>query len=1020
MLACAIGATEAGIAANLQCDSVAQPAAIHVVTATGTTLTVVASARSWLELDEDGKALTVEGADSSLTIPSPPRLARRGIWLEPGSKTLKIANAANGQAQVRFGARLYCKTADARYLALSSLDAAATTIAQGRVSAAELAAAVTALENVEANAGAADIRAYAAHLSAQLRLIAGQSAKASTAFMHAEALWNLAGDGARALAARVAHTEEAYALGDFDSTLRAVENVSPAASGATGYYYARLVNCRCVALKYKGLREQATDCFASLENRLNALREPLELANALLNLGGLQRDLGRIAAAQASVARAERLTAEQSQGLRPADIAIVRGRLRLLRADLALRQGSVGLAIGDYHAALADFEIANARRWRASTLIQMAAIFGRIGAFADAFSVWKEGFELFSPGEAPARVASSLLTLAQIQRDDANPLLAAWLAEMAARRFADLGTPAEREIAAIVRIRSLLDAGDVQTAKSAIASFSGDRLRNAGALELANAAVALAEHRAEDALRSLAAVGSVNSLDEEVEKKILSASAIYARGDTSAAMAELDDTQELIERAEAASSSALLRTLLQRKGERLRRLAIDWAIASPRAEANLDLILRWQVHAVLPRTGADEKVSSAAAGSGAFDLALAQELLLAQRSDSENPSSILASLLGRRAAPAAESDVYRTTLASLQAQLDHGTALFAIVEGNERAAALWIGRDSARLTRIASPQTLRRDAESLSEALSSPATPMALVAEKSSRMAEALWPGDSAPAGLGHMLVLAGPIANSIAWPALTDAQGRFLVETTDLSIVHVTAFAADGGQQPPDSIDVAIAPQRTTTDPTLSSLQSAQVEPALIRAAAEGKSIALLDASDRAIKDDLLQALKRRGSWVHVAAHGTTRRGFIGRSGIWLDAANDSTLPQFLSVLDLYQHGVNADLVVLNACELAAGEVQAPGSLAFADGLVQLGARNVVAAIRPVSDSATTLWIPVFYRHLLARPEQPAAALRQAQLALFDSRSYRHAFYWSSFSHLAALPGVARTTRQPSGAIAP
>jgi CHAT domain-containing protein len=153
---------------------------------------------------------------------------------------------------------------------------------------------------------------------------------------------------------------------------------------------------------------------------------------------------------------------------------------------------------------------------------------------------------------------------------------------------------------------------------------------------------------------------------------------------------------------------------------------------------------------------------------------------------------------------------------------------------------------------------------------------------------------------------------------------------------------------------------------------------------------------------------LSRSENFVHVAAHGTTDSGYLGRSGLWLDCADRGGLPQFLSVLDLFDRGVRSQLVVLSACDMGGGQARRANTLVFADTLARLGARNVVAALWPVSDNAAKSWGPLFYAALDARPGlDVGSALRQSQLQLLRVGHFRHPYYWASLIHVQRL-GVA------------
>jgi CHAT domain-containing protein len=88
-------------------------------------------------------------------------------------------------------------------------------------------------------------------------------------------------------------------------------------------------------------------------------------------------------------------------------------------------------------------------------------------------------------------------------------------------------------------------------------------------------------------------------------------------------------------------------------------------------------------------------------------------------------------------------------------------------------------------------------------------------------------------------------------------------------------------------------------------------------------------------------------------------------------------------------------DLLVLSACQTAAGDERA--ALGLAGVAVKAGARSALASLWFVNDESTALLIAEFYRQLAAAGGK-AAALRGAQLRLLNDERYAHPVYWAPF----------------------
>ncbi len=107
-----------------------------------------------------------------------------------------------------------------------------------------------------------------------------------------------------------------------------------------------------------------------------------------------------------------------------------------------------------------------------------------------------------------------------------------------------------------------------------------------------------------------------------------------------------------------------------------------------------------------------------------------------------------------------------------------------------------------------------------------------------------------------------------------------------------------------------------------------------------------------------------------------------------------------FLRLDDIYRLNLPADLVVLSACRTALGrEIRGEGMVGLTRGFFSAGARQVLVSLWPVEDRATAELMRRFYLAMLGRGRPPAAALREAQTAMWRDEGWRSAYYWAGFS---------------------
>ncbi len=155
----------------------------------------------------------------------------------------------------------------------------------------------------------------------------------------------------------------------------------------------------------------------------------------------------------------------------------------------------------------------------------------------------------------------------------------------------------------------------------------------------------------------------------------------------------------------------------------------------------------------------------------------------------------------------------------------------------------------------------------------------------------------------------------------------------------------------------------------------------------------------------------------VHFATHGILDTRTPALSGLMLSRVDERGGPQegFLGLRDVYNLRLGADLVVLSGCETALGkEVRGEGLVGLAQGFLYAGARQVAASLWRIEDRATAELMSRFYRGLLTEGLPPAAALRQAQLAVREEKRWRSPYYWSGFVLHGDWAAVQLALRQP------
>ncbi|HEY3571973.1 MAG TPA: CHAT domain-containing tetratricopeptide repeat protein [Thermoanaerobaculia bacterium] len=140
----------------------------------------------------------------------------------------------------------------------------------------------------------------------------------------------------------------------------------------------------------------------------------------------------------------------------------------------------------------------------------------------------------------------------------------------------------------------------------------------------------------------------------------------------------------------------------------------------------------------------------------------------------------------------------------------------------------------------------------------------------------------------------------------------------------------------------------------------------------------------------------------VHFATHGVldSRRPELSKLVLSLYDEKGKSEDGFLRLNDIYSLHLNADLVVLSACQTALGkEIRGEGLIGLTRGFMDAGAARVVASLWSVEDRATAELMGSFYRAMLREKLSPAAALRQAQIRMASTPGHQSPYFWAGFA---------------------
>ena len=255
-----------------------------------------------------------------------------------------------------------------------------------------------------------------------------------------------------------------------------------------------------------------------------------------------------------------------------------------------------------------------------------------------------------------------------------------------------------------------------------------------------------------------------------------------------------------------------------------------------------------------------------------------------------------------------------------------------------------------------------------------------------------------------------------VPFPALQNADGKYLIEehtilsSPAIQVLQLThqrrkrilnlALKRNEGtdMQIPQGADVLIVGNPTM--PSVSPQIGAPLEPLppLPFAQEEAEAIAQVMKTKaitgkQATKAAMIQLLPK-SRLIHLATHSSFDN--IPGFGSWIALAPSLSDNGILTADEILKLKLNAELIVLSACDTGQGKLTGDGVIGLSRALITAGVPSVMVSLWSVSDQSTKLLMTEFYRNLHASPDK-AQALRQAMLVTM--KQYPQPAFWAAFT---------------------
>lgn len=203
------------------------------------------------------------------------------------------------------------------------------------------------------------------------------------------------------------------------------------------------------------------------------------------------------------------------------------------------------------------------------------------------------------------------------------------------------------------------------------------------------------------------------------------------------------------------------------------------------------------------------------------------------------------------------------------------------------------------------------------------------------------------------IIIIADGMFGQIPFSALKDSNGQYLVDRYRLSSVV----------NPQDLINARRSSVKLKTGRCAifanasEKLPSIEIEANQIRKLFKDSKLYI---NEQASCGNLSRELRKNNGFLHIAAHASRSSENPLFSRILL---NDGPFFPF----DLFESGVNAELVTLSGCQTAAPGLYYGNSFSLAKAFYHAGSRYVLASLWPVSDRLSMMFMTEFYKRLAA-----------------------------------------------------
>jgi len=237
-----------------------------------------------------------------------------------------------------------------------------------------------------------------------------------------------------------------------------------------------------------------------------------------------------------------------------------------------------------------------------------------------------------------------------------------------------------------------------------------------------------------------------------------------------------------------------------------------------------------------------------------------------------------------------------------------------------------------------------------------------------------------------HLTIVPHGVLHYLPFNALR--EGRFLIEKHSIRLLPSASILQFLDKKNRPSSNLLVLGNPDLNDPNMD-LPGAESEArAIAKSWSDSKVILRKNASETVFKK-----VGGQFRYIHLASHGefTPDEPHNSRMLLSADAGNDGNL----TISEIYDLNLNADMVTLSACQTGLGDVKNGDDVVGLNrGFLYAGAKSIVASLWSVPDESTRLLMTEFYNNL--KKSDKRSSMQRAQIK--GIKKYKHPIAWAAF----------------------